>query len=120
MILKQIICCAMLMSPMWSMAQVSDGLHVPTRSEVGPQAMPQTVAPVTAPFQFRLATIDRSKFEARQQTVKLKKGLSTKYKNAAKNRQTIQAAIDALSQQGGGTIVIPSGSDRPCKTDYRN
>ena len=54
----------MLMSPMWSMAQVSDGLHVPTRSEVGPQAMPQTVAPVTAPFQFRLATIDRSKFEA--------------------------------------------------------
>lgn len=36
----------MLMSPMWSMAQVSDGLHVPTRSEVGPQAMPQTVARV--------------------------------------------------------------------------
>lgn len=86
----------MLMSPMWSMAQVSDGLHVPTRSEVGPQAMPQTVAPVTAPFQFRLATIDRSKFEARQHhAAELSPGKTSR-------------PADAIR------------SDRPCKTDYRN
>lgn len=90
-------------------AQVSIGQHIPVRSEVGPEAMPKEVAPVKAPFRFQLAAIDYAKFDARQQTVKLKKGVSDKYKNAAKNRQTIQAAIDQLSQQGGGTVVIPAG-----------
>ena len=90
-------------------AQVSIGQHIPVRSEVGPEAMPKEVAPVKAPFKFQLAAIDYAKFDARQQTVKLKKGVSAKYKNAAKNRQTIQAAIDKVAEQGGGTVVIPAG-----------
>ena len=90
-------------------AQVSEGIHIPSRNEVGPQAMPKTVAPVKAPFKFRLAAIDHSKFAARQETVKLQHGVSTKYKNAAKNRKSIQLAIDRMSAAGGGTVIIPAG-----------
>ena len=107
--LRQLICCALLVLSASGMAQIATGQHIPVRSEVGPEAMPKEVAPVKAPFRFQLAAIDYAKFDARQQTVKLKKGVSDKYKNAAKNRQTIQAAIDQLSQQGGGTVVIPAG-----------
>lgn len=107
--LRQILCCAVLVLSASGMAQVSAGLHVPTRSEVGPQAMPKDIAPVKAPFQFQLAAIDHNKFNARQVTVKLKKGITAKYKHAAKNRQTIQTAIDQLSELGGGTVIIPAG-----------
>ena len=107
--LRQLICCALLVLSASGMAQIATGQHIPVRSEVGPEAMPKEVAPVKAPFRFQLAAIDYAKFDARQQTVKLKKGVSDKYKNAAKNRQTIQAAIDQLTQQGGGTVVIPAG-----------
>ena len=107
--LRQILCCAVLVLSASGMAQVSAGLHVPTRSEVGPQAMPKDIAPVVAPFQFRLATIDHSRFDARRQTVKLKQGVSTKYRHAAKNRATIQKTIDKMSEQGGGTVIIPDG-----------
>ena len=48
--LGKILCCAMLMLSASGMAQLSADLHVPTRSEVGPQAMPQAIAPVKAPF----------------------------------------------------------------------
>lgn len=107
--LGKILCCALLVLSASGMAQVSANLHVPTRSEVGPQAMPKDIAPVKAPFQFQLAAIDHNKFNARQVTVKLKKGITAKYKHAAKNRQTIQTAIDQLSELGGGTVIIPDG-----------
>ena len=42
--LRQILCCAVLVLSASGMAQVSAGLHVPTRSEVGPQAMPKDMA----------------------------------------------------------------------------
>ena len=90
--LRQILCCAVLVLSASGMAQVSAGLHVLTRSEVGPQAMPKDIAPVKAPFQFQLAAIDHNKFNARQVTVKLKKGITAKYKHAAKNRQLRHAA----------------------------
>ena len=48
--LGKILCCALLVLSTSGMAQVSADLHVPTRSEVGPQAMPQAIAPVKAPF----------------------------------------------------------------------
>ena len=53
--LGKILCCALLVLSASGMAQVSADLHVPTRSEVGPQAMPKDIAPVKAPFQFQLA-----------------------------------------------------------------
>lgn len=102
------------------MAQVTTGQHIPVRSEVGPAAMPKEIAPVTAPFAFRLATIDRSRFDAATLTMKLKKGVSNKYKNAAKNRQTIQAAIDKLSAAGGGTVVIPDGQWETGRIELKN
>ena len=99
----------MLMVSSLSMAQPITTEPIPTRNEVGPQAMPKEIAPIKAPFEFNLATINREKFDARQLTVKPKKGISSKYKNAAYNRRLIQTAIDELSGKGGGTVVIPAG-----------
>lgn len=87
----------------------SQTVNIPTRTEVGPAVMPQQIAPVNAPFVFQLAQMDMDKFDTHKQTVKLKKGLSNQYKNAAKNRQTIQRAIDQMAAQGGGTVTIPDG-----------
>lgn len=101
--LRQILCCAVLVLSASGMAQVSAGLHVPTRSEVGPQAMPKDIAPVKAPFQFQLAAIDHNKFNARQVTVKLKKGITAKYKHAAHYlRQERQAHYPVARQVATG------------------
>ena len=73
---------------------------IPTRQEVGPQAMTTEIAPVCAPFEMpqlqRPAISSGKKIEVRMS----KKGMSTK---------AIQRAIDRLSMQGGGQVVIPAG-----------
>lgn len=72
---------------------------VPTRQQVGPQAMPDTIAPIVAPFE--MAQLQRPVFPQRTLTVRKKrKGLSTRQ---------IQRAIDQLATQGGGTVVVPAG-----------
>ena len=71
----------------------------PIRTQVGPQAMPDTIAPIKAPFE--IAQLQRPVFPNQSVTVKMnRKGLSTK---------KIQQAIDRLAQKGGGTVVIPAG-----------
>ena len=71
----------------------------PTRQQVGPQAMPDMIAPIKAPFE--MAQLQRPEFAAQSVTVRMNhKGLSTK---------NIQQAIDRLAQKGGGTVVIPAG-----------
>lgn len=74
-------------------------LASPTPFVVGPENMPDEIAPVTAPF----PTIEFSRpvFPSRTITVKMNRsGLST---------ALIQNAIDKTAKKGGGTVIIPAG-----------
>ena len=72
---------------------------VPTRQDIGPQAMTQEIAPICAPFE--MPQMQRPDFAGKKIVVKMnKKGMSTK---------AIQNAIDKASKQGGGQVVIPAG-----------
>jgi len=71
----------------------------PTRQQVGPQAMPETIATIQAPFE--MPQLQRPIFPQQKVVVKMaKKGLST---------TQIQQAIDQMVNQGGGTVSIPAG-----------
>ena len=66
---------------------------------VGPKNMPEVIAPVHAPFD--MPQLHRPSIESKKMEVRMnKKGLST---------ASIQQAIDRLSRQGGGQVVIPAG-----------
>ena len=72
---------------------------IPARDDVGPQAMTSTIAPIIAPFEMPQLTrpaIESRKIEVRMQ----RQGMST---------QAVQKAIDRMSKQGGGVVVIPAG-----------
>lgn len=67
--------------------------------KAGPEYMPAEMEPVTAPFD--VSGISRPVFADRTRTVKMnKRGLSTRQ---------IQTAIDRMSRQGGGTVIVPDG-----------
>ena len=67
--------------------------------KTGPEYMPAEMEPVTAPFD--VSGISRPVFADRTRTVKMnKRGLSTRQ---------IQTAIDRMSRQGGGTVIVPDG-----------
>lgn len=70
-----------------------------TASEVGDSVMPIEIAPVSAPFE----TIEfvRPVFKADSVFLQLTEG--------AKSTQKIQAAIDGLTETGGGVVVVPAG-----------
>jgi polygalacturonase len=77
-------------------------LAVPTKNEVGAQALPDAIAPVNAPFptpEFRKPVFPDFSLN-----------IETK---GAKSRSTVtgelQSAIDEVSQKGGGTVVVPKG-----------
>lgn len=72
---------------------------IPTVDDVGQQKLPDEIAPVKAPFK----TIEFNKPVFPDDTVRMK--LSAKNINT----KTIQQAIDALSEKGGGTLVVPNG-----------
>ncbi|MBQ8487288.1 MAG: family 43 glycosylhydrolase [Prevotella sp.] len=72
---------------------------IPARHDVGPQAMTATIEPIVAPFE--MPQLTRPVFKNKKIEVRMtRKGMSTK---------PIQQAIDRLSSQGGGTVVIPAG-----------
>lgn len=73
--------------------------HAPTLAEVGPQAMPDTIAPLRAPF--AMDSIALPRFGSKRVAVRLKAG--------QKATAPIQHAIDRLSARGGGTVVVPPG-----------
>ncbi|MBR1547956.1 MAG: family 43 glycosylhydrolase [Prevotella sp.] len=76
-----------------------DDYAVPTRYDVGPQAMTEEIAPIEAPFS--MPQLQRPRIQGKKIEVKMaKKGMSTK---------AIQAAIDKASRHGGGRVVIPAG-----------
>ena len=72
---------------------------VPTRQDVGPQAMTDEIAPISAPFP--MPQLSRPVIKGKKIVVRMKKeGMSTK---------AIQTAIDKMSKQGGGQVIIPAG-----------
>ena len=72
---------------------------IPTRQDVGPQAMTREVAPIVAPFE--MPQLQCPIFPSYQVTVKMNKsGASTK---------AIQTVIDKTARRGGGTVIIPAG-----------
>lgn len=72
---------------------------IPTRQDVGPQAMTTEIAPIEAPFD--MPQLQRPLISGKKIVVKMaKKGLSTR---------AIQTAIDKMWKQGGGQVVIPAG-----------
>lgn len=72
---------------------------VPSRADVGPGAMPEEMEAVAAPF--AMPQLRRPEFPDRKVVVSLKKGKT--------NTCIIQEAIDKMSLDGGGTVVIPAG-----------
>lgn len=77
----------------------------PTRQQVGPQAMPEVIAAIQAPFE--MPQLQRPTFPQRKVVVKMaKKGLST---------TQIQQTIEQMAAKGGGMVlssVIPSTTFR--------
>ena len=76
--------------------------HIPTADEVGPAAMPNTIAPINAPFD--MPQLQRPVFPDYQLSITKMGAKKGKFV-----RQQIQAAIDAVAAKGGGTVVIPKG-----------
>ncbi|WP_324677478.1 glycoside hydrolase family 28 protein [Hymenobacter sp. GOD-10R] len=75
---------------------------IPTKEQVGALRLPIDIAPVKAPFvvpQFK-----KPSFPAYTLSI-TERGAQP----GAKVTQTIQATIDAVSQHGGGTVLIPAG-----------
>ena len=73
---------------------------IPTRCDVGPQAMGANIDTIIAPFP--MPQLSRPVIPDTRVTVKLsRRGMNTK---------AIQTAIDGLAQRGGGTVVIPAGT----------
>jgi len=81
---------------------LSSQVVIPTAKEVGPAVMPDTIAPIIAPFD--MPQLQRPTFPDRRLSI-VKKGA----KAGRFVRQQIQAAIDEVAELGGGTVVIPKG-----------
>ena len=72
---------------------------VPKRQDVGPRAMTEDIAPIVAPFP--MPQLERPLINGKRVVVRMSEGgMSTK---------AIQNAIDRMSKQGGGQVVIPAG-----------
>lgn len=81
---------------------LSAQIIVPTIDEVGPAVMPDSIAPIVAPFD--MPQLQRPTFP--------NYSLSITQRGAHPGqmvRRQIQATIDAVARRGGGTVVIPAG-----------
>jgi len=78
------------------------GTEIPTSNQVGAANMPEEIAPIKAPFE--MAPLARPVFPDRTVSI-AKKGA----KEGKLSTKAIQKAIDELSTNGGGTVVVPSG-----------
>ncbi len=88
-------------NPLTAQAQVK--MPVPTATEVGAAVMPDTIAPIKAPFD--MPQLTKPVFPDYTLSI-VKKG--AKQKKMA--TEAIQAAIDEVSEKGGGTVIIPKGN----------
>lgn len=78
------------------------GTNIPTREQVGAFNMPDSIAPIHTPFKMKQPV--RPYFPKRTVNIATQ---------GAKPKQIcteiIQQAIDRLSQQGGGSVIVPKG-----------
>ena len=79
---------------------VTDG--IPVREEVGALNMPETIAPIKAPFD--MPQLTRPEFNAF--TLSITETGAREGKMATK---AIQKAIDRVNRKGGGTVIVPAG-----------
>ena len=87
-------------SPAWAENRVA--VVIPTKAQAGAACLPEKIAPVQAPFpmpQFKKPALPSL-------TVKITEHGARENELATK---PIQAAIDAVSSKGGGTVVVPAG-----------
>jgi polygalacturonase len=75
---------------------------VPTKDQVGAQALPDDIAPVKAPFP--MPEFRKPVFPNLSVSIEAKGA-----KPDSKVTAEIQSAIDEVSQKGGGTVVVPRG-----------
>lgn len=75
---------------------------IPTKDQVGAANLPEEIAPVKAPFP--MSEFKKPKFPAL--TVRITEHNAKENELATKS---IQAAIDAVSSKGGGTVIVPAG-----------
>ncbi|MCH4553267.1 glycoside hydrolase family 28 protein [Aestuariibaculum lutulentum] len=75
---------------------------IPTKEQVGRTVLPDTIAPVTAPF--AMPEFVKPSFPDRSINIKDKIEVT-----ASLITNIIQQAIDTISTQGGGTVIIPEG-----------
>ncbi|MCA9240341.1 MAG: glycoside hydrolase family 28 protein [Planctomycetales bacterium] len=92
----------------WHTTVFAQAVSLPDPAQVGPRAMPESIAPVQAPFE--MAELARPDFgetqgDGRRERVRFAADAS----GSALVTSTLQAAIDRLSAAGGGTLVVPEG-----------
>lgn len=100
--LKKTFCPVFFLMLTYFMQSLSAQVIVPTLDEVGPEVMPDTIAPIVAPFE--MPQLQRPTFPDYR--------LSITQRGARPGRMVrrqIQSTIDAVARHGGGTVVIPAG-----------
>lgn len=86
---------------------------VPTVNEVGALRMPEEIAPVTAPF--NMPQFKRPTFPNRSINI-----LEKNAKQGVIVTKEIQTAIDDLTKQGGGTVIVPPGKWNTGRISLKN
>ncbi len=89
--------------PIKTGADLSKLETIPTKEQVGHLVMPDTIAPVSAPFS--MPTFKKPTFPDR--TINIKDRFKGNENELITS--TVQTAIDELSEAGGGTVTIPKG-----------
>ena len=79
---------------------VTDG--IPVREEVGALNMPETIAPIKAPFD--MPQLTRPEFNAFTLSI-----TETGAREGKMATRAIQKAIDRVNRKGGGTVIVPAG-----------
>lgn len=86
---------------------------IPMADEVGPSIMPDTIAPIQAPFD--MPQLQRPQFPDYQLSI-LRMGA----RRGRFVRQEIQATIDSVALRGGGTVIIPRGDWHTGRIELRS
>lgn len=89
------VCCA------YSIVLADGGVQL-SEEDVGPQAMPAEIEPIAAPF--KMPQLTKPDFGDRRVELEL-----TAAQQNSLVTDSIQAAIDRLSAEGGGTLELPQG-----------
>ena len=95
-----LLCVALCLPALLSQAQTE--ARIPTADQVGAAQMPDTIAPIYAPFD--MPQLTKPVFPDYSITIKKKS-----VKKGQLATTAIQTAIDEVCKRGGGTVIIPEG-----------